>query len=48
MPEMTVNNSLSIEIDNEILLGEISDNSYQFEDELESHINWQNEIIRGK
>ena len=33
MPEIMTDFSLSLEIDNEILLEEISDNSYQFEDE---------------
>ena len=48
MTEIMTDINLSIEIDNELLLEEVTDNSYQFEDELESHINWQNEIIRGK
>lgn len=48
MQEIMTDFSLSLEIDNEILLEEISDNSYQFEDELESHINWSNEITRWK
>jgi hypothetical protein len=33
MPEITIDLSLSVDIDNELLLGEISDNSYHFEDE---------------
>lgn len=48
MQEIMTDFSLSLEIDNEILLEEISDNSYQFEDELESHIDWSNEITRWK
>ena len=48
MQEIMTDFSLSLEIDNEILLEEISDNYYQFEDELESHIDWSNEITRWK
>lgn len=48
MPEIMTDINLSIEIDNELLLEEVTDNSYQFEDELESHIDWSNEITRGK
>lgn len=48
MQEIMTDFLLSLEIDNEILLEEISDNSYQFEDELESHIDWSNEITRWK
>ena len=33
MTEITTDLTLSIEIDNELLLGEVSDNSYEFEDE---------------
>lgn len=47
MQEIMTDLSLSIEIDNELLLEEVSDNSYHFEDE-EKHDNWVNEIIREK
>ena len=33
MTEIMTDLSLSLEIDNEILLGEVSDNSYDFENE---------------
>ena len=33
MTELMTNLELSIEIDNELLLGEVNDNSYKFEDE---------------
>ena len=33
MTEIMTDINLSTEIDNELLLGEVSDNSYQFEDE---------------
>ncbi len=33
MPEIMTDLSLSVEIDNELLLEEVSDNSYCFEDE---------------
>ena len=33
MPEIMTDINLSIEIDNELLLEEVSDNSYSFEDE---------------
>lgn len=54
MPEITLDLALSIEIDNELLLKEVSDhNSYEFEDDqvhdwAESWFDWNNEIIRGK
>lgn len=47
MQEIMTDLTLSIEIDNELLLEEVSDNSYYFEDE-EYHTNWINEIIREK
>lgn len=33
MTEITTDLALSQDIDNELLLGEVSDNSYEFEDE---------------
>jgi hypothetical protein len=47
MQEIMTDLSLSIEIDNELLLEEVSDNSYHFENEEKYDI-WINEIIREK
>ena len=47
MQEIMTDLALSIEIDNELLLEEISDNSYHFENE-EKYDNWVNEIIKEK
>ncbi len=48
MIELMTDVDLSTQIDNELLLGEVSDNSYEFEDDMESTSDWNNEIIRGK
>lgn len=48
MIELMTDVDLSTQIDNELLLGEVSDNSYEFEDDMESAFDWNNEIIRGK
>lgn len=47
MQEIMTDLSLSMEIDNELLLEEVSDNSYHFEN-MEKYDIWINEIIREK
>ena len=47
MEEIMTDLSLSIKIDNELLLEEITDNYYHFENE-EEYDNWVNEIIKRK
>ena len=48
MTELMTDVDLSTQIDNELLLGEVNDNSYSFEDDMESASDWCNEIKRGK